>query len=100
MINLALNILYKNKTTEIKIIKKNNFYSNYIIIATCSSKKHINKLTNDFILISKNTNFFIYGKNTEWIIIDIHNIVVHIMLKEIRTLYDLESLYLKESSSE
>lgn len=100
MINLALNILYKNKTTEIKIIKKNNFYSNYIIITTCSSKKHLSKLTNDFILMSKNTKILIYGKNTEWIIVDIQNIVIHIMLKEIRMFYNLESLYLKECFNE
>lgn len=93
MINEILNILYKNKVINIKIIKNEIFYSTYIIIATGMSLKHIKSITKDFLSAIK-IKKIISGENTEWLIISIEDITIHIMIKEIRLFYNLESLYL------
>lgn len=98
MINLILNTLQKSKAIDIVLIdKKDNFiYTNYIIIVSGTSITHIKSIAkNLFFFIKKNVKSHvnnISGRNTDWILIDLDNIVIHIMSKESRKNYDLESL--------
>ena len=93
MINAILNILYKSKIFDIKIIKNKNLYSENIIIVTAISEKHIKYLANSIIKILKKEHFIVSGQNTGWIIIDINTITLHIMLETTRSIYALELLY-------
>lgn len=97
MINLILNILHKSKALDIVIFdRKNNFiYTDYIIVSTGTSTTHLNSVSknlNTYIKNNfKNNIMNISGLNTDWIIIDLNNIVINIMLKNTRILYNLES---------
>jgi len=93
MINIILNLLYQNKALDIKIFKKKNLYSDYIIIATGTSDKHVNSVIDNIVLNIKNNIILISGKNTNWVIIDMNNITLHVMTNISRSTYKLELLY-------
>jgi len=98
MKNTILNLLYKYKAIDIKIIKLDDLYNftDTIIIATGSSKKHIDSISDNIIKNlkdNKNINFTISGKNTYWIIIDIGEVVIHIMSNYLREYYQIEMLW-------
>jgi ribosome-associated protein len=76
-------------------------YGDYIIIGTCSSKRHLNscffsinreykKFTNHD---SLKVNLKSEGDNSHWSVIDSGRIIVHLFLSESRSFYDLESLW-------
>lgn len=99
MKNIVLNILYKYKALDIKILnmKSNYILSNYIIIALGSSSKHVQSIFENTVKelkvngLYKNT--ICCGKNTDWIVIDINDIIVHIMTKNVKLYYKIEDLF-------
>lgn len=96
MIDLILNLLYKNKAENIKALNNNNLYFNNIIIATGMSHKHVKYISKNIITFLKQRNIkniIISGKNTDWIILDLDVVTIHIMSKDIKNLYNLEELY-------
>lgn len=101
MITLILNILQKSKALNILILEKDFGFTekSEIIITTGTSFVHINSITKNLtIFLKKNFSDVIYtksGVNTDWVLIELENIIINIMLKEARTYYDLESLYNK-----
>lgn len=101
MITLILNILQKSKALNILILEKDFGFTqkNKIIITTGTSFVHINSITKNLtIFLKKNFNNATYiksGINTDWVLIELENIIINIMLKEARNYYDLESLYNK-----
>ena len=94
MINTILNLLYQNKALDIKILNKKHSYADYIIIVTGTSDRHIINLMNNVVKNVKKNVITIAGKNTNWIIVDMGTITLHIMSKLSRELYNLESLYI------
>jgi ribosome-associated protein len=101
LITLILNILQKNKALNILILEKDFGFTekSEIIITTGTSFVHINSITKNLtIFLKKNFSNAIYtksGANTDWVLIELENIIIHVMLKEARAYYDLESLYNK-----
>ncbi|HIH2762895.1 MAG TPA: ribosome silencing factor [Candidatus Azoamicus sp.] len=99
MINLILNILQKSKALNIIILERNIGFTekNKIIISTGTSLVHINSITKNLIIfLKKNFENIIYtksGMNTEWVLIEIEDVIINIMSKDARHYYDLESLY-------
>ncbi|XP_070582773.1 mitochondrial assembly of ribosomal large subunit protein 1 [Erythrolamprus reginae] len=75
-------------------------YSNYFIICSGSSTRHIHAMAQYLIKTYKqmknetDPHVPIEGKDTEdWLCIDFGNIVVHFMLSETREIYELEKLW-------
>lgn len=98
MKNMILNILYKYKAIDIKIINigKSNILASYIIIVSGNSSTHTKSIFKNFKKELKNNglykNSFYSGKNTDWNIIDINDVIIHIMTKNLRSYYNLEEL--------
>lgn len=96
-INLILNILQKNKAIDLKVFNKafSNIEKEYIIVLTGISIIHVKSISNKLILcIKKNFNIkncTISGINTNWVIVCVENITIHVMSKESREYYDLDS---------
>lgn len=81
----------------IDIRQKTNF-ADYMIIASGSSTRYINSLAENLLLELKR-EFNLYGLNiagkgtSDWILIDVGTIIVHIFKHDTRSLYDLENLW-------
>ncbi|AGF48911.1 ribosome silencing factor [Candidatus Kinetoplastidibacterium galati] len=95
-----IEILEDLKSQDIVILdtKSNTILFDKMIITTSSSNRHGRAIaTNLYKTKNKlNKSIKIEGvENGDWIIVDLEDIVVHIMQKDYRDLYDLESLWNK-----
>ncbi len=95
-------ILENIKAQDITIInvKKMSSFTDYLVICTSRSKRHGRSISehvrqNIKHMVDKKPNA--QGlKASEWIIVDMNFIVLHIMLPEIREFYQLEKLWDKD----
>ncbi|MBP7496054.1 MAG: ribosome silencing factor [Bacteroidales bacterium] len=92
----------KNKNAdEIVVIdfkKIKNHFCDFFIICSANSGKQIESIADEIEIQSKK-NFGVYPKhkegfeNTEWVLLDFIDIVVHIFKAESRAFYNLEQLW-------
>lgn len=68
-----------------------------LIICSATSKRHANTLAEKVVTQSKNLGTHPFGvegfEDSEWILIDLHDVIVHIMLPSVREFYNLEKLW-------
>ena len=92
-------ILDLNKAINIEVIdlKDKSTIADYMIIASGTSSRHIQSLSEQVLEIFKKNgikNSFLEGKSSpEWKLIDGKDIVVHIFHPEKRKFYDLEKMW-------
>ncbi|MBM3609958.1 MAG: ribosome silencing factor [Alphaproteobacteria bacterium] len=69
----------------------------FMLIATGTSMRHLNALATYAQEKAKSLGFknttLEGAQNSGWVILDLGDVVVHLFLKETRTLYDLESMW-------
>ncbi len=75
-----------------------NTVCDYFIICTGTSNTHVNAISGlvqkQVSKLTKDKPWHVEGEgNSEWILLDYVNIVVHIFQKHIREYYDIESLW-------
>ncbi|MEQ6917178.1 ribosome silencing factor [Halomonas aquatica] len=68
-----------------------------MVVATGTSSRHVAALANHVVQAAKDQGMAplgVEGENgTDWVLVDLGNLVVHVMLPETRLLYDLERLW-------
>jgi len=77
-------------------LRKVNSYLDYFIIATGNSQIHCRALARDISKFLHEKGLKEYGKhdlNSEWIILDFGELIVHIFTEEMRSYYQLEKLW-------
>lgn len=87
------------KADNITVLDVRNLSSvtDFMIIATGRSKRHARALAENVIRSTKDAGHPPLGvegeKYAEWILVDLCDVVVHVMLPEARELYQLEKLW-------
>jgi ribosome-associated protein len=87
-------ILDKNKAESIEVfdLREKNYFVNYAIIASSLGIKHTTALLNHLKNGLKPEETFHYvDESGDWIVIDLGDILIHIMTPEYRVKYDMES---------
>ncbi len=68
-----------------------------LIVASGNSDRHVRSIADNVVVKSKAAGFRPLGKegarDGEWVLIDLHDIVVHVMLPRVREFYGLEQLW-------
>ncbi len=68
-----------------------------IIVASGNSDRHVRSIAESVIVKAKAAGFPPLGKegvrDGEWVLVDLHDIVVHVMLPRVREFYGLEQLW-------
>ena len=87
-------VLDKNKAECIEVfdLKEKNYFVDYAIIASSLGQKHtvalLDHLKKD---LKPEENFNFVDESGDWIVIDLGDILIHIMTPEYRVKYDMES---------
>lgn len=73
-----------------------------MVIASGTSDRHVQALADNVVEKAKQSGATIMGveKDRSWVLIDLYEVVVHIMLPETREFYGLEKLWQFEMESE
>ena len=83
-------------------VKKLSSFTDYMIIASGTSNRHIQSLGEKVLEDLKAKNIKLLGLegegSEEWVLIDVGDVVLHLMSANARAFYDLESLWDPELS--
>jgi len=96
---LAINALQDLKAEDITVldVKDKTSITDWLVVATGSSSRHVKSIANNVIVEAKKAGqppLGIEGENDgEWVLVDMGDVIVHVMQRQVREYYDLESLW-------
>jgi ribosome-associated protein len=71
--------------------------SDYFVICTASSNRHAQSIAQHLIENAKHHHYAVLGlegeKNGEWILVDLGDVIIHVMQQSARNFYQLEKLW-------
>jgi len=88
------NVLDKNKAEAIEVfdLREKNYFVDYAIIASSLSSRHtlalLNHMKND---LKPGETFNNVDESGDWIVVDLGDILIHVMTPEYRVKYDMET---------
>ncbi|PJX14294.1 ribosome silencing factor [Halomonas sp. 141] len=97
--NLAIDALEELKARDITQldVSKLTEVTDLMLIASGTSTRHVAALAQNLVEKAKAAGLHPRGveggENADWVLVDLGDIVVHVMLPEARALYDLERLW-------
>ncbi len=98
LLEKILHLLEDKKAIDMKTldIKEQSTLADYFIVVSGTSNTHIKALADNVEVELKKENIYpnkIEGYNSEWILMDYGDIVVHIFTERERQNYNIEELY-------
>ena len=99
LLNIVLTSLSDGKAIDIDLydVKKLTSMSDYILIASGRSRRQVSALADKLIQTVKENKFEALGvegkTEGEWVLVDLGDIIVHIMHPSSREYYQLEKLW-------
>ena len=99
LLDIVLTSLNEGKAIDVDLydVKKLTSMSDYILIASGRSRRQVSALADKLIQTVKENKFEtlgVEGKNEgEWVLVDLGDIIVHIMHPSSREYYQLEKLW-------
>ena len=92
----ALEDLKAERIVELDVRDKTDV-TDYIIVASGNSSRHVKAIANNVVIEAKKagqTPLGVEGETDgEWMLVDLADVVVHVMQPQVRKFYDLESLW-------
>ncbi len=97
--NLAVNALEELKAVDVVVldVRGKSNVTDFMVIASGTSSRHVKAMANNVVVEVKKAGIVplgVEGESTsEWVLVDLVDVVVHIMLPETRDFYQLEKLW-------
>lgn len=96
-VKLAMHALEDLKGKEIVLIdtRDKSDVFDAMIIATGTSDRHVKSLADRLVVDAKQQGLEVLGveRDKAWILIDLYDVIVHVMLEETRDFYSIEKLW-------
>lgn len=99
LLEIVIAALQEIKGVDIRVIDVRGLTSitDRMVIASGTSTRHIKALADNVVLAAKRHGFAVLGvegeDKTGWVLVDLSDVVVHIMMPETREFYALEKLW-------
>ncbi|WP_440616273.1 ribosome silencing factor [Cysteiniphilum sp. 6C5] len=99
ILDLAVNALEDVKAEDITVMNVEHLTElmSYVVVCTANSGTHAKALASNLEMTAKKNNVTILGiegeVKSDWVLVDLADIVVHIMKAETREFYQLEKLW-------
>lgn len=96
---LVLEQLDQMKALDIKVldVRGKTSITDFMIIATGTSTRHVKAVADSVSIAAKNAGvppLGVEGEGSlEWMLVDLNDVIVHVMLNETREFYNLEKLW-------
>ncbi len=92
----ALEDLKAERIVELDVREKTDV-TDYIIVASGNSSRHVKAIASNVVSEAKKAGLAPLGvegeTDGEWMLVDLADVVVHVMQPQVRQFYDLESLW-------
>jgi len=92
----ALEDLKAENIVELDVRDKTDV-TDYIIVASGNSSRHVKSIANNVAMEAKKAGYPPIGvegeTDGEWMLVDLVDVVVHVMQPQVREFYDLENLW-------
>jgi ribosome-associated protein len=96
LVTVALNDMKVRDLVCLDVRNKSNV-TDYMIVASGSSNRHVKSSADNVIVEAKKAGVTLLGvegmESGEWALVDLGDVVVHVMQPNVRDLYDLERLW-------
>ena len=99
---IALKALDELKAENVLVldVRKYASFTDFMIFASGKSTRHVKSIANEVIETAKKASLSplgIEGEDVgEWILVDLGDVIVHVMLPDTRQFYELEKLWSEE----
>jgi ribosome-associated protein len=96
---VVLDALDDMKALEVKVLDVRGLtdISDYMVIASGTSDRHVRSVAQRVVEKTKEAGFRPHGvegqQDGDWVLIDLHEYIVHVMLPRVREFYGLEKLW-------
>jgi len=96
---VILDALSDMKALEVKILDVRGLtdIADFMVIASGTSDRHVRSVAQRVIEKTKEAGFRPHGvegqQDSDWVLIDLHEMIVHVMLPRVREFYGLEKLW-------
>lgn len=95
-VRLALEEMKAKDAVEIDVRGKTSI-ADYLVVASGTSTRHVKSVADEVVKFAKRCGVMPLGvegeREAEWVLVDLGDVIVHIMLPRIREFYALERLW-------
>lgn len=96
LVRNALEDLKAEDIVEIDVTDKTSV-TDFLFVASGTSSRHVKSIANNVVMEAKKAGVHALGiegqDDAEWVLVDLGDIVIHVMQPQVRSFYDLESLW-------
>ncbi len=95
-VRAALESLKAKDSIEIDVRGKSSV-TDFMVVASGTSTRHVKSIANEVVVFAKKLDIMPLGvegeREAEWVLVDLGDVVVHVMLPRVREFYALERLW-------